>query len=169
MPNKPNLATVVEFPRLNDEATRRYIDGFGVMLEGFGAGATFGRLLGYLLLMPAPVSLDQMARDLEASKSSISVAARQLEQAGMARRLPQRGSRRLLYEAAETSESLIEADNQRRAMFLEKIRQGEQIADSELARRRLAAFADLFSFSIDESRDMLQRWRERAVGREARR
>src|SRR4030081_2485707 len=106
MPNKPNLARVVDFPKLHDEATIRYIDGFGVMLEGFGAGATFGRLLGYRLLMPAPVSLDQMARDLQASKSSVSVAARMLEQSGMARRLPQRGSRRLLYEAAETCESL---------------------------------------------------------------
>jgi hypothetical protein len=160
VPNKPNM---VPFPGLHDEATTRYVDGFGVMMAGFGggaAGATFGRLLAYLLLMPAPVSLDQMADDLGVSKSSISVAARQLEQFGFARRLPQRGSRRVLYEAAESYEGLIESDNQRRAMLLEKLRQGLAIAPPGMSAGRMEAIVDLFEFHLEESRQTLRRWRE---------
>jgi DNA-binding transcriptional regulator GbsR (MarR family) len=165
VPNNPN---VLPLPRLDDDATARYIDGFGVMMASFGggsAGITFGRLWGYLMLMPGPVSLDQMAHDLEAAKSSISVAARQLEQMGVARRIPQRGSRRVLYESVETFESVLEIDNQRRALILEKIRQGVEIAPEGIARQRLRNFADLFEFSINERRNQLRRWREHQSGR----
>jgi predicted transcriptional regulator len=157
----PNMPKVVDFPRLHDESTQRYIDGFGTMFAGMGVSPTPGRVFGYLLLLSSPVSLDQMAVDLGGSKSSISVAARQLEQIGMARRIPQRGSRRVLYEAVDSFEGLVEADNQRRAMFLEKVRQGMAIVPDGPAAERMEAFARLFQFTIDETRGMLQRWRER--------
>ena len=156
MPNMPNL---VNFPGRNDQATERYIDGFGTLFASMGGGAASGRLLGYLFLLPAPVSLEQASRDLDASKSSISVAGRQLEAAGMVRRIRQRGSRRVLFEAVDSFESFVESDNQRRAMFLEKVRQGLELVPEGAAARRLQACADLFQFSIDETREMLRRWR----------
>jgi DNA-binding transcriptional regulator GbsR (MarR family) len=162
MPNKPN---VVPFPRLHDDATTRYIDGFGLMIEDFvGGGNTTGRLMAYLLLLPAPVGLDQMAHDLEVSKSSISVAARVLEQGGLARRIPQRGSRRVLYEAVESFEGLIETEHRQKAMMAEKLRQGMEVAPTGAAAARMKEFADLYQFTIDEGRSMLRRWRERRSG-----
>jgi hypothetical protein len=155
----PNESNVVAFPRLDTQASQAYIDGMGMMWAGMGGNPTAGRVLGYLMLMPAPVSLDRMVSDLGAAKSSLSVAANQLVQTGMARRLPTRGSRRVLFEAADSFESLVEVDNQRRAMFLEKIRQGEAIVPPGRAADRFRAFAELMEFSIDRTREMLQRWR----------
>ena len=161
----PNKANIVAFPRLRDEATTRYIDGFGLVLESMtGGGTTTGRLLAYLLLMPAPVSLDQMARDLEVSKSSISVSARLLEQGGIARRIPQRHSRRVLYEAVDNFEGLVEAELQQRALFTEKLRQGVDIAADARAAARIQEFADLYQFTIEESREILRRWRAHRGG-----
>jgi hypothetical protein len=161
----PNLTNVVEFPDLHSPDTERYIEGFGSLFVSFGSSASLGRLFGYLFLAPAPVSLDQVAHDLEASKSSISVAARQLELLGMTRRIPQRGSRRLLLEAVDPSEGWLETENQRRAMFLEKVLQGVAILPPGPGRRRLQDSADLLQFSLDESREMLARWRAKSRSR----
>ena len=155
----PNPGNIIAYPRIREEATQTYIDGMGTMFAGMGASATFGRVYGYLLLMPAPVSLDQIASDLGAAKSSVSVAARQLQATGMVRRLSQRGSRRVLFEAADSFEGFVEADNQRRAMFVEKLRQGVAIAPGGPVAERISAGASLLQYSIDEARLMLQRWR----------
>ena len=132
------------------------------MFVSLGGTATVGRLFGYLFLLPEPASLDQISHDLDASKSSISVAARQLELMGAARRIPQRGSRRLLFEAVDPSAGWLESENQRRALFLEKILQGLEIVPEGPGRVRMQDSADLFRFSLDESRAMLARWRARS-------
>ena len=160
MPNEPKVLAI---PRLGEPETQRYIDGFGLLVEAFGYPPTGGRLLAYLLLMPAPVSLDQAAEDLQASKSSISVAARQMEHAGIIRRIHQRGSRRVLYEAMESFETMIEAELQLRAVMVEKVRQGMQIAPAGLARERLRSFAELYELSIDAGRRVLEDWRRDAA------
>ena len=156
MQNKPNT---LSFPGIDAGAIGTYIDGFGVILETLGGSVTNGRVLAYLLLLPAPASLDQMAADLEVSKSSVSVAARTLERAGAVRRIPQRGSRRVLYEAMETFESLIEAEHQQRTVIVEKLRQGLAIAPSGLPQARLERFIELYQFSIERGREALQEWR----------
>ena len=77
------------------------------------------------------------------------------------RRLPQRGSRRVLYEAVDSFESLVETDIVRRAMLLEKWRQGVALAPSERARQRMEKLVELFDFTLSQSRATLDRWRDR--------
>ncbi|HZS14724.1 MAG TPA: ArsR family transcriptional regulator [Candidatus Dormibacteraeota bacterium] len=158
MPNVPNI---VSFPVAADSPQGQYIDTHGTLLEQFGLPAATGRLFAYLLLRDQPASLDAMAADLEISKSSASVGARALVDAGVVRRLPQRGSRRVLYEAVDSFESLVETDIVRRAMLLEKWRQGVALAPSERARQRMEKLVELFDFTLSQSRATLDRWRDR--------
>ena len=76
---------------------RRFIDDLAALLTPWGMPQASARLYGYLLLSDDPVSLDQIAADLEISKSSACVAARLLEKHGNARRYGERGSKRVLY------------------------------------------------------------------------
>ncbi|HXA27198.1 MAG TPA: hypothetical protein VN193_00470 [Candidatus Angelobacter sp.] len=159
MPNVPNI---VEFPAAGDSPQGQYIDSHGVLLEAFGLPSATGRIFAYLMLRDTPAGLDIIAADLEISKSSASVGARHLLDAGVVRRLPQRGSRRVLYEAVDSFESLVETDNVRRAMLVEKWRQGVALAGSERARQRMEQLVELFEFHLEESRTTLDRWRSRS-------
>ena len=159
MPNVPNI---LRFPAEADSPRGQYIDSHGILLEQFGLPAATGRIFAYLLLRDQPASLDTIAADLEISKSSASVGARHLVDAGVARRLPQRGSRMVLYESVDSFESLVETDIVRRAMLVEKWRQGIALAPSERARQRMAQLVDLYDFTLGESRTTLERWRSRA-------
>lgn len=59
-------------------------------------------LYAYLLLCDEPASLDTIAETLGMAKSSVSVAARSLEQFGLARRHTEPGSKRLRYGASDS-------------------------------------------------------------------
>ncbi|HEV7677356.1 MAG TPA: hypothetical protein VGQ42_02175 [Candidatus Dormibacteraeota bacterium] len=157
----PNIPNVLDFPSGQETPQGQYIDTFGVLLETFGLSSATGRLFAYTLLRDGAVSLDDIARDLEISKSSASVGARQLLDAGVVRRLPQRGSRRVLYEALDTFESLVETDFMRRAMLTEKFRQGVGLAPTPRARARLEELVELYEFTLAEGRQTLDRWRKR--------
>jgi DNA-binding transcriptional regulator GbsR (MarR family) len=79
----------------------RFIDELAGLLTAWSMPANAGRLYGYLQLMTEPVSLDDIARDLEISKSNACTAAKVLEGHGNARKLAERGTRRVLYVAGE--------------------------------------------------------------------
>jgi len=156
MPNVPNI---LQLPYTGDSPHGQYVDSHGVLLEQFGLPSATGRIFAYLLLRDEPAGLDTISADLEISKSSASVGSRHLVDAGVARRLPQRGSRRVLFEAVDSFESLVETDIVRRAALVEKWRQGVGLATSERARQRMAKLVELYEFTIEETRATLDRWR----------
>ncbi len=80
---------------------RRFIDDLTTLLGAWSMPANAGRLYAYLHLMNEPVSLDDIARDLEISKSNACTAAKVLEAHGNARRSTERGTRRVLYVAGD--------------------------------------------------------------------
>ena len=80
---------------------RHFIDELAMLLLSWGMTITAARLYGYLQLQIGPVSLDEMAADLEVSKSNVCAAAKLLEAHGNARRLGERGSKRVLYVAGD--------------------------------------------------------------------
>src|SRR5215470_15798078 len=96
-------ATLAPKPRRRqrelEPARRRFIDDLGHLYARYGLSVTFGRAFALLLLSDEPISLEDLAAQLEVSKSAASVAARELERVGVARRLSSPGSRRVLYEA----------------------------------------------------------------------
>src|SRR5437764_11942803 len=80
----------------------------GIFVDGIGAAAATsgvltalqGRIFGLLYLQRRPLSLDEIAAELEQSKSNISVNIRGLNDWHLVRRTTVGGSRRDHYEAA---------------------------------------------------------------------
>jgi hypothetical protein len=83
------------------EELLRFVEAVATLLEPWGMPHMEGRLYGYLIMSPAPVSLDQIVEDLHISKSSASVATRNLEAHRLARRHRVKGSKRVLYGASD--------------------------------------------------------------------
>ena len=79
----------------------RFIDGLADLLGNWSLSANAARLYGYLQMMNEPVSLDDIARDLEMSRSHAHTAARTLEAHGNAKGITTRGSKRIVYVCGE--------------------------------------------------------------------
>jgi DNA-binding transcriptional regulator GbsR (MarR family) len=79
-----------------------------IFVDGVGAGAApsgiltqlQGRIWGLLYLQPKPLSLDEIAAELQQSKSNISTTIRGLIEWHLVRRVAVPGSRKDYYEAA---------------------------------------------------------------------
>jgi hypothetical protein len=74
-----------------------FIREIAALLAPWGMPVMAGRVYGYLLLNPAPVSVNQIATDLRTSKVAAWNAARSLEEFGHVRRYGEPGSKRALY------------------------------------------------------------------------
>lgn len=81
---------------------RRFIDEMSVLLSPWGMLPSTASLYAYLLLCDQPVTLDTIAGALGIARSSASVAARALEQFGLARRHGEPGTRRVRYSASDS-------------------------------------------------------------------
>lgn len=79
------------------ESQQRFIEAFVQLLLPWGMPIAAARLYVYLLIAGVPVSLDEFAEGLGISKSVASTAARFLQSGGVARRLTERGSKRIRY------------------------------------------------------------------------
>lgn len=82
-----------------EQARRRYADLFGRATAVYGLTPLLGRLYGTLLLSAAPMPLDDLTRSVDAAKSTVSVAMRQLETYRLVRREWARGDRRDFFVA----------------------------------------------------------------------
>lgn len=75
----------------------QFIDSLAALLGNWSLSTNAARLYGYLQMMNEPVSLDDIARDLEMSRSHAHTAARMLEPYGNAKGITTRGSKRIVY------------------------------------------------------------------------
>jgi DNA-binding transcriptional regulator GbsR (MarR family) len=155
---------VLNKQRLSNRLTedqQRFVEDLGRYMATHGVAATSGRVIGYLLLNARPVSLDQMAADLEISKSSASVAARQVELFGLGRRIGQRGSRRVLYEAVRDPEVLMAASLNETIQFLSLLRRGAEAAEPGPVREQIQDMVDMYEPLADELDAIVRRLRAR--------
>jgi DNA-binding MarR family transcriptional regulator len=88
---------------------RRFIEEMAALLVPWGMQPSLASLYGYLLLCDEPVSLDAITATLGMAKSSASVAARALEQFGLARRHAEPGSKRVRFGASTSYSGFIAA------------------------------------------------------------
>lgn len=86
---------------------RQFVEDLTALLTPWGMPPTMASLYAYLLILAEPVDLDTVAAELGMAKSSASVAARNLEHYGLARRLTERGSKRLRYSASDRFSGFI--------------------------------------------------------------
>ncbi len=148
----------------NDEmlaARRRFMDDVGHLYAHYGLSVTFGRAFALLLLREDPISLDDLAAELEVSKSAVSVAARDLERAGVARRLSSPGSRRVLYEANDDLVPIFQAQFTRIRQSLPVLQGGGVLATGSKARQRMRDMIELHEFWLAEAQGIVDRWRKR--------
>ena len=90
------------------ETRSRLIEAGGRTSQDLGAGRIVGMVLVYLYLQEDECSLDQIGEELGLSKASVSIAARQLEQLGLARRIWRRGERKKFYRSADNIAQAIQ-------------------------------------------------------------
>ncbi|NJP93047.1 MarR family transcriptional regulator [Nonomuraea sp. FMUSA5-5] len=143
-----------------------FIVSVGDLLASWNLPHATGRVYGLLLLSETPRSLDEIAAELALSKASVSTAVRQLDSWGLARTIPQPGSRRLLVEAAGGIASLLEASHARARTLIAALREGEDLVGPGPARRRLQDVIGLFSGYVDVGSELLAAYRRQQERRE---
>ena len=84
-----------------DNVRKRLIETGGRTSQDLGAGRIVGQIMVHLYLQEGECSLDEIGADLGLSKASVSIAARQLEQLGLARKIWKAGDRKSYYRSAE--------------------------------------------------------------------
>ena len=142
----------------NGKAAGEFIEDVARQLTPLGVPAVAARLYGYLLLAPEPVSLDAIAADLQVARSTAFVAARLLEQYMLARRIGQRGTKRVLYEASDNYEAMLVAQNRLLENLAEVFDRGSGVAAAP-ARERLVEVAEFYRVTRRAMDEALEAWR----------
>ena len=140
------------------ENRERFIHGMAQLLVPWGVPPTAARLYGYLLLCDEPVSLDRIVDDLEVSKSTASVAARLLEMYTLVRRSGQRGTRRVLFEASDDYNGMLNAQKRSLEQLAALIKEGAQNTSSKKTRERLKTMAEFYLVNRDAMESALRDW-----------
>jgi DNA-binding transcriptional regulator GbsR (MarR family) len=84
-----------------DRVTAIFVDGIGAAADPSGLVSQLqGRIFALLFLQSKPMSLDEIAAELQQSKSNISTTIRGLVEWHLVRRVPVPGSRKDHYQAA---------------------------------------------------------------------
>jgi DNA-binding transcriptional regulator GbsR (MarR family) len=140
----------------------------GIFVEGIGAASATsgvltqlqGRIFALLYLQPRPLSLEDIAAELEQSKSNVSVNIRGLADWHLVRRVQVPGSRKDHYEAATNLLRVMQQIMERRFRFnlrqvlatveetersAESVPRGGDSAETEVLRARLRALKLFFS------------------------
>ena len=137
----------------------QFINGLGDALASWNLRRATGRVYGYLLLRTEPSTSEELRANLGLSAGAVSTSTRELVLWGLARTIPQPGSRRLLVEAGGGFEQLLAASHERARGFIRTLRTGRALARGQ-AEARLDDVADLFEAYIESGDDMLRRHRE---------
>ncbi|MER6172009.1 HTH domain-containing protein [Streptosporangium sp. NPDC001681] len=136
-----------------------FITSVGDLLASWNLPHATGRVYGLLLMTEEPISLDAIAAELDLSKGAVSTAVRQLNSWGLAKVIPQPGSRRLLVEATGGIESLLEASHARARTLIAALRDGEALLSPGPAQERLQDVIGLFAGYVDVGSQLLERHR----------
>ena len=97
----------IKYNNVADDARNRLIEAGGRTAQELGLGRIVGQMLVYLYLTDGDCSLNRIGEDLELSKASVSIAARQLESMGLLRRSWKKGDRKNYFRTAENFETAL--------------------------------------------------------------
>lgn len=117
------------------ETRNRLIEAGGRTSQDLGAGRLVGMVLVYLYLQEEECSLDAIGEDLELSKASVSIAARQLEQLGLVRRIWKKGERKKYYRSAKNiaqaiQKGMLAVVQQKISLFGEELDRAKTVLDN---------------------------------------
>lgn len=141
-----------------------YIEKYGTYFEAQGLPLSAGRVIGLLMVAEQPLTLDDIADQLEISKTSASTGTRLLESAAIIRRVTVRGERRIHYAIAA---------NMWPEMFRQKIKTFSYLADlaqegqsvvsaaDTAVQDRLASMEEFYRFLAAEMEHAVDKWENR--------
>ncbi|WP_022887613.1 GbsR/MarR family transcriptional regulator [Glaciibacter superstes] len=136
-----------------------FIQGVGDLLASWNLSHATGRVYAQLLLCEDPISLASIGTSIDLSKGAVSTSVRELVSWGLARTIPQPGSRLLLVEAVGGLESLLAASHERAKEFVRTLRLGDELVHGASARERLHDVTALFENYVDAGERMLEQHR----------
>ncbi len=146
-----------------NRATAIFVDGFGAAAANSGILSQLqGRIFALLYLAGRPMSLDEIASELQHSKSNISITIRGVVEWHLVRRVSVPGSRKDHYEAAtdfwRVTQEIMErrirwtlrqvvatVDETERVAAETSVRGVEQKRQAEFRSARLEALRDVFA------------------------
>ncbi|MFG1616385.1 GbsR/MarR family transcriptional regulator [Nonomuraea wenchangensis] len=141
----------------------QFVEDAGLFYARLGLSRTAGRVMGWLLTAESgSADAPELAEGLAVAKSSMSIALRQLEQAGLVERFRVRGARRDHYRLAE--DVFARAFRAKMAEFESFRALAEQglkaVGDDPARRRRLELMRDMYAFMMDRFPALLDEWDE---------
>lgn len=81
------------------KARKRVIEAIGKNMDLYGVTQSVGHLYGMLFFSEKPMTLDEMGKEMEMSKTSMSTGVRMLLDLKMVNKVWEKGARKDLYEA----------------------------------------------------------------------
>ncbi len=139
-----------------------FIENLGLSVEADGTPRIAGRILGLLIVEEGPFCFDELAERLQVSRGSISTNTRLLEERGLIERFTVPGQRRDLFRLGNDLEGRLLQKS------LERMQRTQEIVDRCLERlpascqpalSRLATMSRFYSMAIDNTVEMIERWR----------
>jgi DNA-binding transcriptional regulator GbsR (MarR family) len=140
----------------------KFVEGMGLMMEGYGLPRIGGRILALLMLTDHPLSLDDIAGLLKVSRASVSTNIRMSEAGGLARRVSKPGDRRDYYiGSVDMWTNSITTKWKAQLEMVEVARSAMPHIPPEetVAHERLQEFIDFFEFLHDELERILDDWK----------
>jgi DNA-binding transcriptional regulator GbsR (MarR family) len=144
-----------------------FIEKFCMVAEQDGFPRIAGRIMGFLLINEGPYTLDELADDLEISKTSASTNTRLLEQHGIIDKVVKSGDRRDFYRLAEDHwERMFDVAMKRMQKFHDVIgRTIESLPQSEAyGRKRLVEAQRFHAFILNNFEHRIEEWRQERAG-----
>lgn len=132
-----------------------FVNAMGDTMAAWHLPRTTGRVYGYLLLRGEPSASEELREELTLSSGAVSTAIRELVLWGLARTIPQPGSRRLLVEAAGGFEQLLAASHERTRVFVRALLDAEPLTQNDHAAQRLRDVTKLFTSYVEAGEHVL--------------
>ncbi|MEU6645793.1 MarR family transcriptional regulator [Saccharomonospora sp. NPDC046836] len=142
-------------------ARQQFIEDAGMFFERLGLSRTSGRVLGWLLISPdGSADAPDLCTELATAKSSMSVALRQLDAAGLIERYRLPRQRRERYRLTDDvfgrafRAKMAELD-----AFNDLVNQALRVVGNDVApRERLRVMSEMYGFMAREFPKLLDRW-----------
>jgi DNA-binding transcriptional regulator GbsR (MarR family) len=145
-------------------AQQQFIERVGLYFEQYQVSRIGGRLLGLLMLLHGPFTLDQMAGALGVSRASVSTNMRVLVALGLVELLSRPGDRRDYYRFAENPwQHGLEARVAGTRVLRRIAEQGLAALPQTdtVARANLEDLLDFCDFAIEDMHGTIARWQAR--------
>lgn len=150
---------------MDREAYKRFIEQSADLLDEDGIPHMAGRVIGALLICVPPYrSLDELSRDVQASKGAISMATQLMLRLGLIERVSLPGERRHFYRLrSNLLEDVMSERTQHVLRHRQLIEEGMELLCSEPmeAKSRLIELQAYLDFFTDELPQLRKRWENR--------